>query len=107
MKIKVYSIFDVKGGVYNTPFFQKEDGLAARAFADLANDPNTTVNRHPEDFSLFRIAEFDDNSGKIRSEMPVHIANAIAVIKNSGPIDISKIPIDKISKNEIKEEVKT
>lgn len=63
MKINVYSIFDDKGGSYGNPFFFPHDGLAIRAFGDLVCDKNTSINKHPGDFSLYKLAEFDNVKG--------------------------------------------
>lgn len=103
MKIKVFSVFDNKGGNYGTPFFALEDGLAARLFGDLVNDNQSTVNKHPEDFSLFRIAEFDDQEGKIKPQNPVHLTNAIALMRIHKPIDVSQVPIDEMTSKNNKE----
>lgn len=81
MKTNVYVVYDAKANVYGTPFFFQNDNLAMRAFGQLANDPATTVNRFPADFSLFRVGEFDDSSAHIRAETPSSICNA-AGLKN-------------------------
>lgn len=63
MKLKAYSIYDSKGTIFNAPFFQHNAGLALRAFADLANDPQSTLFRHAGDFVLYEVGEFDDTTG--------------------------------------------
>lgn len=63
MKTKVFSVFDSKAAVFGTPFFMPTEGAAVRAFTDAANDGGTLLSKHPEDFSLFLIAEFDDGIG--------------------------------------------
>lgn len=64
MKLGVYAVHDLKAGVFNTPFFQLNDHVAKRAFTDLVNDPQSMLFKHPEDFNLFRLAEFDDGYGR-------------------------------------------
>lgn len=63
MKIKVYSIYDSKSQVYNTPFFQVNEQVALRTSVNLVCDPKTAVSRNPEDFTLFEIGEYDDGTG--------------------------------------------
>lgn len=63
MKQQVYSILDVKSSVFSQPFFMVSKGVALRNFGDLVNDPQTTISKHPSDFKLYFIGEFDDNSG--------------------------------------------
>ena len=78
MKLFVYSIRDAKTESYSTPFFQVSKGSALRMFSDLVVNPEATISRHPEDFALFELGEWDDNLGKIVSfDQPLHIANAI------------------------------
>lgn len=67
MVLKAFSIFDIKAEVFSPPFFMTTHGEAIRAFKDLANDPNTTVGRHPSDFRLMCIGTFDNCSGKFEA----------------------------------------
>lgn len=63
MVLKVFSIFDIKSELFNTPFFMVTRGEAVRAFKDLVNDRATTVGRHPDDYRLMCIGTFDNESG--------------------------------------------
>lgn len=65
MKLFAFAIFDNKADSFNTPFFYAARGQAVRAFADLANDPQSTVSKHPEDFKLVCIGEYNDATGKL------------------------------------------
>jgi len=65
MKIGMFAIFDVKTGAYMLPFFQVTRGQAMRSLADSMGDKDNPVGRHPEDYRLFQLAEFDDESGEI------------------------------------------
>jgi len=87
MKIKMFVIFDTKAKFYNKPFLLQNDSIALRAFTDLANDPSTDVCKHPEDFQLFSIGEFDDETAGIKSTNPIIIARAHE-IKKSTSIEI-------------------
>lgn len=63
MVTKMFSVYDSKAAVFSVPFFMPSIGLAIRSFTDLSNDPGTMVFKHPEDFSLFVVGEFDDEKG--------------------------------------------
>ncbi len=65
MNIKMFSIYDQKAEAYNAPFCFNAVGQAIRAFADLANDPQSNINKHPADYNLFEIAVYDDQSASI------------------------------------------
>lgn len=76
MRHKVYSIEDVKSNVFSQPFFFIAAGQALRAFKDLANDENTQVCKHADDFRLVQLAEFDDESGEFVSSGKVTLGFA-------------------------------
>lgn len=82
MKIKVFSVYDSKVSIFGQPFFDQYEQSAIRNFSDAVNDssnPNNMWNKHPEDYSLFQIGEFDNENGKIDSLLPKNLINASAV----------------------------
>lgn len=60
MKYKVFAIFDSKVKAFITPFFQRSSGEAIRAFSDAVGDVNSGFCKHPEDYTLFELGEFED-----------------------------------------------
>lgn len=78
MKVKVYSVFDSKVGSFMQPFFAMADGQAVRSFSDLAMDGQSGCSKHPGDFELHFIGEFDDESGELlQVEKPRYLARAL------------------------------
>lgn len=82
--MKVYSIFDEKADFFDSPFSCVRDEVAIRLFSSLVSDEHSMVFNHPEDFSLYVLADFDEKTGGIsplsRPEMIVNakvIANAL------------------------------
>lgn len=73
---KIYVIRDVKSEVYGTPYFSPNDSVAVRSFFDLAHSPDTLVNRHPEDFSLYYIGDYYDDSAQLQPVVPKFVASA-------------------------------
>lgn len=63
MVTKVFALFDSKAQAYCMPFYAPAVGLAVRNVADAAKDPQCTFGKHPEDFTLYQIGEFDDSLG--------------------------------------------
>lgn len=63
MLLKVYAVYDSKVGLYNQPFFQRSKGEALRGFQEVANNPESMICRHPADYTLFEIAEYDEEKG--------------------------------------------
>lgn len=70
MITKAFAVYDHKAEFYGVPFFMQQVGLAVRAFSDLVNDRDTTVSRHPADYSLFEIGTFDDSTGTMETIIP-------------------------------------
>ncbi len=68
MKLIAFSIFDEKATLYSSPFFTTAIGLATRMFSDLANNTETNIGKHPEDYKLYKIGTFTDNDAKLKSD---------------------------------------
>lgn len=77
MELRAYSIRDIKAGAYNPPFFKHTDGEAQRDMTTAVNDPKTQVNMYPEDFQLFHVGKYDDQTGVFTPlDTPRHIIDA-------------------------------
>lgn len=74
--MKCFSIKDTKAEGFNTPFFQNTFGLAERSFKEACQDPQTSLSKNKEDFSLWYLGEFDQKTGTIRPENPQLICQA-------------------------------
>lgn len=85
MRLTMYSIFDTASKSYMRPFFCAADGEAMRLFADIVNDGEHPVGKHPEDYSVFRIGMFDDNKGSLHPEDPECLAVGLELVKRSTP----------------------
>lgn len=80
---EVYAIRDSKAEMFHAPFLQKAKGEAERTFTQIANDPETSVGRFPDDYDLYYIGKFDDNSGLYTTlDTPKHQLKAINVLKS-------------------------
>lgn len=79
--IKVFSILDAKAQVFSNPWYAPTVAYAIRSFEALANDPGTLIGKHPEDFSLYQLGDFDDGFGKFADEEPRQIATALSLVK--------------------------
>jgi len=82
MILKAYSIRDAKAEVFNTPFFQKTHGEAERNFQQLVKDGKSMVAQYPEDYDLYYLGTYDDQTGTIDPlDTPQHITKAVTVNK--------------------------
>ena len=67
---------------FRSPFYLHMEGEAVRAFADMANDKNHPVGQHPEDYTLFCLGDWNDQSAKATSfDTPKSFGLAIEHIK--------------------------
>lgn len=65
--MRLYAILDTKVGYY-TPFEEKTDETAKRAFIATARQPETMINKFPEDYALWYMGYYDTQTGKIDQE---------------------------------------
>lgn len=80
MQLNMYSIRDAKGEIYNPPFFKKTHGEAERDFHQLVKDDKSMPGQYPEDYDLFYIGKYDDQTGKTEGlQTPQHIIKALDV----------------------------
>ena len=63
--LKIFSVYDKKQEAYLNPFYRSQVGEAIREFLDAVNDDKTQFNKHPEDYSLQIIGEFNNGTGII------------------------------------------
>ena len=64
-KLKIFAARDSKLGVFMTPFFMMHQGQALRAWEEIVNDEKSVMSKHPADFALYHLGEFDDDSGTV------------------------------------------
>lgn len=60
---KVFAVYDSKVQAYMNPFCMETSGQAIRGWIDAVNDEKTAFNRHPDDFTLFELGIYDEQSG--------------------------------------------
>lgn len=90
MIIKAFAVYDLKALNFGVPFFMSSVGGAVRAFADLSNDPQSTVAKHPEDFQLFEIGEYDDSLGSLKDLHPSRLLGQASDFVERRPVVTGK-----------------
>lgn len=82
MKCNVYSIRDVLTG-FMTPIVDQNDATALRNFTmacSVVDASKSTMSFRPSDYSLYRIAVFDTESGSVEPLIPIQlVANGSSV----------------------------
>lgn len=81
MKHKIYAVYDSKAESYTPPFFEHAEGRALRTFADCCNDKGHQFGKHPEDYTIFRLGEYDDNTGTITQDKISSVASGHTLLE--------------------------
>jgi hypothetical protein len=65
MKLIICTVKDRAADAYGRPMFVPSAGVAIRSFSDEINRNNAEnqLYNHPDDFDLYELGEFDDNTG--------------------------------------------
>jgi len=87
MKLNIYTIYDTASGAYMRPFFGQSDGQAVRSFKDISTDADHEIGKHPEDYSLWRIGAFNDQTAKIDPEDKECLATALELVAAARNVD--------------------
>ena len=84
---QVFSIYDEKGGFFGKLWLMNKKGQAIRAFSDLVNDDREgQIKKHPDDYKLYKLGVYDDNSGKIESTpQPEYICAGLDFMQDKNP----------------------
>lgn len=83
MKLAIFSVYDVKVGAFMQPFFSPTTGAALRSLTDAVNDPKHEFSKHVEDYTLFRLGEWDDTSGLFESGPPDSVVTCRELVNSS------------------------
>lgn len=65
MRMKMYCIYDHIGMVAAKPFLLQNNEVAIRAVKDAMSQNDADFAKHPEDYSLYCIGEFNDSTMEI------------------------------------------
>lgn len=90
MKLKVFAIYDAAVGAYMQPFYVQSKGQAIRMWLDTVSDEKTQFNKHPADFTLFELGEYDEESGTHTNlKTPESLGTALSLLsRNSGGVGV-------------------
>jgi hypothetical protein len=64
--LEMYSVSDIKGKLYMQPFLARTRGEAIRSFTEAIKDKNTMISKYPEDYNLYKIGLFNQNTGILK-----------------------------------------
>ena len=65
MKLKIFSVHDSKVSAFLNPFFVRTTGEATRMFSDAVQREASGFKAHAEDYTLFEVGSWDDQTAAI------------------------------------------
>jgi hypothetical protein len=85
MHLFVVCVKDRAAEVFNRPFFVPHRNVAIRDFTDEVNRAaaDNQLNKHPDDFDLYLLGEFNDNTGEFSISTPQVLVRAKDVVQSS------------------------
>lgn len=82
MRLFLVAIYDKRATDYTPPQAYPTLGVAERQFTDAVNNPESHLNKHPEDYSMQHLGEYESSTGIIymKKEGPEHLMDATQVL---------------------------
>jgi len=65
--LTIVAVKDRAVNAYNRPFYVPTIGAAVRSFTDEVNRKESEMQAHPEDYDLYDLGTFDDETGTFLS----------------------------------------
>lgn len=76
--MNVYSLYDRKLRQYGQLFLERNDYGIQRGLADgIRSNGESLLAKHPDDFDLYQVAEFNDESGVLSPVTPPRIVTNV------------------------------
>ncbi len=77
MNHKIFSVYDSAAELYQRPFVAHNTKTAVRAFKDISVAADSEYAKHPHDYTLMELGEFNDASGEIKPTTPRKVITAL------------------------------
>lgn len=90
MIFTVFSVYDSKAGAHLPPFVLPRVEMAQRVFGDCCNSTDHQFSHHPEDYSLWSLGSWDDESGAFTANKkgPINLGNGLQYLR---PLTLSEV----------------
>lgn len=75
MRLVLCAVLDEKAESYMPPFSVVAIGQAIRLFGDACQNKDDQIGKHPEDYRLYKVAEYDDQTAEIVAVVPVLLSS--------------------------------
>lgn len=83
MLYSMFSVFDAKADAFLPPWIMPRTTMAQRTFSDCVNSNDHQFAAHPEDYTLFQLGMWDDETGQLdQLPTPRSLGLALEYIKH-------------------------
>lgn len=89
----MFSVRDAKAEAYLQPFFAPTIAVALRLIESAANNGDHDFHIHSEDYHLYHLGCFDEQSGYFAPIDPVCISKIIDLVRTTPPTVESILPL--------------
>lgn len=91
MILRVFAVFDVKAKYFMQPFVMKTSAEAVRVFGDMCQNAQNPLGRHPADYTLFEIGQYDDASAMFTQDgAHVPLGNGLEHVVEEEPLRLEE-----------------
>lgn len=90
-KHKIFIFKDDKSASYGMPMVQQTRGMFLRDVQEELNRGQAVFARHPQDFSIFEIGEYDPTTGKIDLYETKNCLGLVSDFRTAAPTPISQV----------------
>ena len=83
----MFTVYDSKAETFMPPFFVPSKGLAIRAFEDCVNSNDHHFGKHPADYTLFYLGEFNSDNAAFSCETKQSVGNGVEFLNPLKPTE--------------------
>lgn len=79
MILRIFAIYDKALAAYGQLMTYTAKGQATRQFTDEVNRKDSELNKHPEDYALYFLGDYNNETGEVHIAKPTCVAQALDV----------------------------
>lgn len=75
--MKLFTVYDSKARIYGKPFCAESSVEAIRSWMQICKSEDSQFAQFPDDFSLYEIGEYNNETAKISQSEPHHLSDVV------------------------------
>lgn len=82
-RLMVCTVKDRALNAFGRPFYVPSVGVAERSFRDECRNPESEISKHPEDYELFLLGDYDEETATFNCGSPTLMMRALDLVPYS------------------------